>query len=481
MAIKNNITKRSDDYAQWYLDIIEAADLAEHSPVKGCMTIKPYGYAIWENIQHILDSKFKETGVENAYFPIFIPESFLKKEADHIEGFAPEVAVVTYAGGKKLEENLVIRPTSETIIGEAFSRWIKSHRDLPLLINQWANAVRWELRTRFFLRTSEFLWQEGHTAHATEEDAEAKTMQMLHVYQSFVEEYLAISVIPGRKSENEKFAGTVRTYTIEAMMQDGKALQSGTSHMLGQNFAKAFDIQFSDENNELQYVWQTSWGLSTRIIGGLIMSHSDDNGLVLPPRIAPISVVIVPILSGNEKEDKDICAKAEEIKKNLGNIEGIHSIRIDMGEDRPGEKFFLWEKKGVPVRIEIGKKDIQNGSVVLYRRDTKEKTTVNMDNIVTVVGDTLIDMQQKMYAKSISLREDNTVTVATYDEFKKVFGESNKFVSIPWCENPECEDRVKEEVKVTTRCIPFDQEEVETNCVICGKSAKRKAIFAKSY
>ncbi len=481
MAKQKQITKREEDYSQWYLDVIEAADLAEHSPVKGCMTIKPTGFAIWEMIQGRLDKMFKKTGVQNLYFPLFIPESFMKKEMDHVEGFAPEVAVVTHAGGKKLEENLIVRPTSETIIGEAFARWITSYRDLPLVINQWANVVRWELRTRFFLRTSEFLWQEGHTAHATEKDAQHRALQMLDVYKTFVEEFLAISVVAGEKSESERFAGADQTYTIEAMMQDGKALQTGTSHMLGQNFAKAFEIKYSDENNQLQYVWQTSWGLSTRTIGGIIMTHSDDNGLVLPPRISPVSVVIVPISSGDIAQDNLISQKVEEIRSSLESISDIHDILVDTRDSRPGEKYFEWEKKGIPVRIEIGKKDLENGTVMCYRRDTRQKEPVAMKAIQTWVEHTLTDMQSKLFENSKKLREDNTITASTYDELKQIFEEGNKFVYIPWCERVTCEEKIKDETKATSRCIPFDQNEEDMTCVVCGHEAKKKAIFAKAY
>ncbi|HEX8974039.1 MAG TPA: proline--tRNA ligase [Patescibacteria group bacterium] len=472
------ITKRAEDYSQWYLDVIEAAELADYAPVKGCMVIKPYGYAIWENIQKALDEKFKKTGVQNAYFPLFIPENFLKREAEHVEGFAPELAVVTHAGGKELEEPLVVRPTSETIIYDMFSKWIHSYRDLPLLINQWANVVRWEKRTRLFLRTTEFLWQEGHTAHATKEEADAKTMEMLKVYQDFAENHLAMPVIPGQKSDSEKFAGAEYTTTIEAMMQDKKALQSGTSHMLGQNFAKPFEVKFLDKDEKTEYAWQTSWGVSTRIIGGLIMTHSDDKGLVLPPKIAPIQVVIVPVWV-SEEEEKATFAKAEEIAEKLRqqNVD----VKIDKREGRPGPKFFEWEKKGVPMRLEIGPKDIAKQSIVAVRRDSGEKKFIAEGEIVSFVVDELEDIQRNLFDKALEFRKNNTHLVNSWEEFKEIINGEGGFLMAHWCGDVTCEEKIKEETKASTRCIPFDQPEEEGTCVYCGKKSNKRIIFARAY
>jgi len=472
------ITKRKDDYSAWYLDIIEAAELAEHAPVKGCMVIKPYGYALWENFQKVLDAKFKETGVKNAYFPLFIPQSFLTKEAEHVEGFAPECAVVTHAGGKKLEEPLVVRPTSETIMYDVFSRWIQSYRDLPLLINQWANVVRWELRPRLFLRTTEFLWQEGHTVHASEEEAEAKSKEMLEVYRTFAQDYLAISAVPGKKSESEKFAGAVSTYTIEAMMQDGKALQSGTSHMLGQNFSKPFEVKFLDEKGNSQYGWQTSWGVSTRMIGALIMAHSDDKGLVLPPKIAPIHAVIIPVWVG-EEEEKLVFTKAEELAGELRKKGLI--IEIDKRDTRPGPKFFEWEKKGVPVRIEIGPKDLANKSVMVVRRDSGAKQAIKEKGAADEVIKILDDIQAGLLKSNIEFREKNTVEIDIWDDFKKLFKEENKFILAHWCGSAECEAKIKEETKVTIRCLPFGQKQESGKCILCGKPSGSRVIFDKAY
>ncbi len=471
------ITKRSDNYSEWYQDIIDAAELAEHGPVRGTMIIKPYGYAIWENIQRILDAKFKEHGVKNAYFPLFIPESFLKREKDHVEGFSPELAIVTHAGGKELEEPLVVRPTSETIIYDAFSRWIKSYRDLPLKINQWANVVRWEMRSRLFLRTTEFLWQEGHTAHATKEEADASTRAMLDTYQSLAEDYLAMPVIPGRKSESEKFAGADATYCIEAMMQDGKALQAGTSHLLDQNFSKAFEIKFLDQDNQEQYVWTSSWGVSTRIIGGLIMIHSDDNGLVLPPRIAPIQVVLTPIWGKAEEKDSVITA-ARKLAEELKNRKLL--VEIDERDERPGAKYFTWEKKGVPVRIEIGPRDLASDSAVLVRRDTGEKVQVPLSEVVAKAEALLEEIQQNLLAVAKERRASMTVSVDTWDQFKKEI-ELGRFVVAHWDGTKETEAKIKEETKATIRCIPFDQILEEGVCVYSGASSHGRVIFAKSY
>lgn len=477
-TMDKEITKRAEDYSQWYLDVIEAAELADYAPVKGCMVIKPYGYAIWENIQKALDEKFKKTGVQNAYFPLFIPENFLKREAEHVEGFAPELAVVTHAGGKELEEPLVVRPTSETIIYDMFSKWIHSYRDLPLLINQWANVVRWEKRTRLFLRTTEFLWQEGHTAHATKEEADAKTMEMLKVYQDFAENHLAMPVIPGQKSDSEKFAGAEYTTTIEAMMQDKKALQSGTSHMLGQNFAKPFEVKFLDKDEKTEYAWQTSWGVSTRIIGGLIMTHSDDKGLVLPPKIAPIQVVIVPVWV-SEEEEKATFAKAEEIAEKLRqqNVD----VKIDKREGRPGPKFFEWEKKGVPMRLEIGPKDIAKQSIVAVRRDSGEKKFIAEGEIVSFVVDELEDIQRNLFDKALEFRKNNTHLVNSWEEFKEIINGEGGFLMAHWCGDVTCEEKIKEETKASTRCIPFDQPEEEGTCVYCGKKSNKRIIFARAY
>ena len=472
------ITKRSEDYSKWYTDIIAQADLAEHSAVKGCMVIKPYGYAIWENIRNILDKMFKETGHENLYFPLFIPESFLKKEADHVEGFAPQLAVVTHAGGKKLEENLIVRPTSETVICSTYSKWVKSYRDLPLLYNQWANVVRWEMRTRLFLRTTEFLWQEGHTVHATHEEAEEETLRMLEVYRACVEDYMAISVVKGLKSESEKFAGALRTYSIEAMMQDKKALQAGTSHNLGQNFAKVFNIQYQNKLGQLEYAWQTSWGVSTRLIGALIMSHSDDNGLVLPPKIAPIHVVIVPIY----KTVEEMTQVMEACKKIKDSICNKYTVKIDdRDSEKPGAKFFEWEKKGVPLRVELGPRDLAKGQVVLARRDLGTKLTVPMDNITSSIDDLLADIQKTLFEKHKKLREDNTVNIDNYTDFKNLYEKEEAFVTAGWCKGHECEEKIKEETKATIRSLPMDGREEPGNCICCGKPSNIKVIFSKAY
>ena len=474
---EKKITSRTEDYNQWYLDVIDAAELAENSPVKGCMIIKPCGYALWEKTQKILDEKFKETGVQNAYFPMLIPERLLKREESHIEGFAPEVAVVTHAGGKKLEEPLVLRPTSETIMYEVFSKWIRSHRDLPLLINQWANVIRWEMRTRLFLRTTEFLWQEGHTVHATEEDALKRVLLMLNIYKDFAENYMAIPVIAGRKSESEKFAGAKDTYTIEAMMQDGKALQFSTSHNLGQNFAKVFDVGFLDESNTKQYGWQTSWGLSTRVIGGLIMSHSDDKGLVLPPKIAPIQVVIVPIIP-KEWDKQLVMEESQTVFSNL-NLVGV-SVKLDDRDMRPGEKFYEWEKKGIPLRIEIGPKDLASNTVVVVRRDTGEKKAVSLPDLNSAVLSILELIQNNLFEQAKNRLTENTVSVGTWEEFIKAI-EENKFVIAHFSGDTTVEAQIKEETGATVRCIPLDQVEEQGLCIKSGKPSKGRVIFAKSY
>lgn len=475
---QNPITKREDDFSKWYQDIIDCAELAEHGSAKGTMVIRPYGYAIWENMQKVLDEMFKETGVQNAYFPLFIPESFLKKEEEHVQGFAPEVAVVTHAGGKKLEEPLVVRPTSETIINDSYSRWIQSYRDLPLLINQWANIVRWEMRPRLFLRTTEFLWQEGHTVHATKEDAENRVKMMLNVYKKFAQEYLAMPVISGTKSELEKFAGADFTTCIEAMMQDKKALQAGTSHMLGQNFAKVFDVKFLNEDSEQEYGYQTSWGVSTRMIGGLIMTHSDDNGLIVPPKIAPTHAVIIPIFS-DEKEKKDVMQSAKELAEKLESAD--LKIILDERDERPGSKFFEWEKKGVPIRVEIGPKDIKNNSVVAVRRDTGEKEQVKQDECAKKIPKILHDIQKNLFEKASGFLKDNTHDSQSWDEFKKIILEEGGFVNAYWCGNSKCEQEVKDDTKATIRCIPFMQGKVDGKCIHCKKKGKQKVVFAKAY
>ncbi|MDH4247903.1 MAG: proline--tRNA ligase, partial [Deltaproteobacteria bacterium] len=438
-----NITSRKDNYSQWYLDVITAGKLAEHAPVKGCMVIRPTGYAIWEMMQQVLDRKFKETGHENAYFPLLIPESFLTREAEHVEGFSPELAVVTHAGGKELEERLVIRPTSETVIGHMYSQWVQSYRDLPVLINQWCNVMRWEMRTRLFLRTSEFLWQEGHTAHETEAEAEEETLKILEVYRSFHEDYLAMPVVPGRKSEAEKFPGAVRTYSIEGMMQDGKALQAGTSHNLGQNFAKAFNIQFLDRGNERQFAHTTSWGVSTRMIGGLIMTHSDDDGLVLPPRIAPVQVVIVPLWQ-NEEEERAVRPVAERLKSALGERFDPLRIRLDTRADlRPAERFFSWVQQGVPLRIEIGPRDVKEGKAVLVRRDNRAKTSVALGGVPEEAAKVLDTLQADLLAKARQFREDNTRPVDSYAEFKKMLEDQGGFLLAHWNGDRKVEEQIK--------------------------------------
>lgn len=485
---KNKITPRTTDFSEWYLDVIREGALAENSPVRGSMVIKPYGYSLWENIQSVLDKTFKKTGVQNAYFPLLIPKSFLEREAEHVSGFAKECAVVTHhrleeKGGKlvpagELEEPYVIRPTSETIIYDTFSRWIESYRDLPLLINQWANVVRWEMRTRPFLRTTEFLWQEGHTAHATEADADAKTLEMIRVYEKFVQDYLAISVVVGKKTEPEKFAGAVYTTTIEALMQDGKALQSGTSHMLGQNFAKSFDVSFVDENQQKQFAWQTSWGVSTRIIGALIMAHGDDKGIVLPPMIAPIQVVIIPIF-GNTDDEKLVMDKVAIVKAQLDE-KGIR-YHVDAREGRPGFKYFEWERKGVPLRLEIGPKDVAKGSVVLVDRLTATKNFVADADFLSTTVSMLDTLQKELLARSVKFREDNTKEVSSYGEFKSVAENNVGFILAPLCADPKCEDVIKEETGLSTRCVPLNQEVFSGACVHCGKECDRKVLFAKAY
>lgn len=472
------ITSRTENYSKWYSDIIKVAELAEYGLFKGSMIIKPNGYAIWEIIQKILDEKFKETGVKNVYFPSLIPEKFLKKEAEHVKGFSPEVAVVTYAGGKRLKEALVIRPTSETVIYEAFSRWIQSYKDLPILINQWVNVIRWEMRPRLFLRTTEFLWQEGHTAHATEQEADERAKMMLNVYKDFVENHMAIPVILGLKSEAEKFAGAFRTYSLEAIMQDGKALQLATSHNLGQNFSKVFNLEFVDKDNVVQHVWQTSWGLSTRTIGALIMVHSDDKGLVLPPKLAPLQVVIVPIWS-NAEIKKIVVKKANSIKMNFKKGRLI-SIKLDDRDVRPGEKYFEWEKKGIPLRIELGPKDIEKNSAILVRRDTGEKKSVSLRNIKKETHKILDEIQANLYKRALMFRNNRIKSVDNWKDFKDEIKNDN-FVLAHWCGESEVEAKIKEETKATIRCISFDKKMEQGKCVYSGKPSNRRVLFAKAY
>ena len=487
-----DLTKRAENYSQWYNELVVKADLAEQSAVRGCMVIKPYGYAIWEKMQHILDKMFKDTGHVNAYFPLLIPKSFLSKEADHVEGFAKECAVVTHYRLKndpegrgvvvdpeaRLEEELIIRPTSETIIWNTYRNWIKSYRDLPILCNQWANVFRWEMRTRMFLRTAEFLWQEGHTAHATKEEAMEEAVRMLNVYADFAERYMAVPVVKGVKSANERFAGALETYTIEAMMQDGKALQSGTSHFLGQNFAKAFDVKFINRNNELEYVWATSWGVSTRLMGALIMTHSDDNGLVLPPHLAPIQVVIVPIYKSTEQLD-EISRRVEPMVEKFRNM-GI-SVKYDNADNkRPGFKFADYELKGVPVRLALGARDLENGTVELMRRDTLEKETLPIDGIEEHVQKLLEDIQDNIYKKALALRESKTTTADSYDEFKEKI-EQGGFILAHWDGTPETEEKIKEETKATIRCIPLEGDKTPGKCMVTGRPSAQRVIFARNY
>lgn len=487
------LTNREENYAQWYNDLVIKADLAENSVVRGCMVIKPYGYAIWEKIQAELDRKFKATGHVNAYFPIFIPKSFFSKEAKHVEGFAKECAIVTHyrlmkdeSGNglivdpsAKLEEELIVRPTSETIIWNSYKNWIQSYRDLPILINQWANVVRWEMRTRLFLRTTEFLWQEGHTAHATREEAVEETERMLGVYSDFAENFMALAVIKGYKSENERFAGAIDTYTIEALMQDGKALQAGTSHFLGQNFAKAFDVQFTDKTGKLDYVWATSWGLSTRVIGALIMAHSDNNGLVLPPRLAPIQVVIIPIYKNSEQLET-ISAAARKIMSAL-EVRGISVKYDDRDNNKPGWKFANYELKGVPVRIAIGPRDIENSTVEVARRDTLEKEIIPMNGIEAHIAGLLDDIQKNIYFKASEFRKANTFYADKWDNFVNILDNQGGFIMAHWDGTSETEEKIKEETKATIRCIPFDSPDEDGKCIYSGKPSKRRVLFARSY
>lgn len=490
--MSKGLPKRSENYSEWYNELVKKADLAENSAVRGCMVIKPYGYSIWEKMQRALDDMFKETGHSNAYFPLFIPKSFLSKEANHVEGFAKECAVVTHyrlkndPNGKgvivdpeaKLEEELIVRPTSETVIWSTYKSWIQSYRDLPLLINQWANVVRWEMRTRIFLRTSEFLWQEGHTAHATRKEAEEETSQMLNIYAKFAEEWMAVPVIKGSKTASERFAGAEDTLCIEAMMQDGKALQAGTSHFLGQNFAKAFDVKFQDKSGNLEYVWGTSWGVSTRLMGALIMAHSDDLGLVLPPKLAPIQVVIVPIYKGEEQLEQ-IAEKVKPILKNL-KAKGISVKFDDDDQARPGWKFAEYELKGVPVRMAIGMRDLENNVVEIARRDTLTKESVSLDGVEEYISELLEKIQCNIYDKAFDFRKNNTHEVNSWEEFL-VKIEEGGFLMAHWDETSETEEKIKELTKATIRCIPFDSKDEEGKCVYSGKPSNKRVIFARSY
>ncbi|MGD9549274.1 MAG: proline--tRNA ligase [Candidatus Krumholzibacteriia bacterium] len=489
------ITKRSDDYSRWYQDVIQAAELAENSPVRGCMVIRPNGYAIWENIQRTLDDKFKELGHVNAYFPLLIPKSFLAKEAEHVEGFAKECAIVTHhrlkqvtVNGKttvvpdpesKLEEEYVIRPTSETVIWDQYRKWIQSYRDLPILINQWANVMRWEMRTRMFLRTTEFLWQEGHTAHATAEEGRQETLQMLEVYRWFAEDILAMPVVCGAKTANERFAGAVETYSIEAMMQDRKALQAGTSHDLGQNFAKAFDVTYQDAEGKVEHVWATSWGMSTRIVGALIMTHSDDNGLVLPPKIARTKAVIVPIWK-NDEEMAAVCAAADRIAADLkASVGHIHVDKRD--KMRPGWKYAEWEQKGVPVRLELGPRDLADGQVMMAARHDRAKNPVKFADLPAALPAELERIQADLFAAAVKRREEATVNLDTWDEFVKLYEGEGGFAHCHWCGDGDCEKAIQEKTKVTIRNIPFERDETVGACVHCGEKSIGRVLFAQSY
>ena len=475
-----NITPRKENYSQWYLDVIAAGQLADYAPVKGCMVIRPTGYAIWEAMQARLDRMFKETGHVNASFPLLIPKHFMEREAEHVEGFSPECAVVTHGGGKKLDEPLIIRPTSETVVGHMYSQWIHSYRDLPVLINQWCNVLRWEMRTRLFLRTSEFLWQEGHTAHETAEEAQEETLRMLEIYRVFQEEYLAIPVVKGLKSEAEKFPGALATYSIEAMMQDGKALQSGTSHNLGQNFAKAFDIDYLDRNNNQKYVWTTSWGVSTRMIGGLIMTHSDDDGLIIPPKIAPIQVVIVPIFN-NDQERGETLEFSDSIAKLLYEKIDELQIKIDRRNNlRPADKFFHWIQQGVPVRIEVGPRDVKKQSAMVARRDIREKNEVSLENITQRVVELLDNIQDSLFQRALDYRKSNTRTVAGFGEFKEIINNEGGFIYAHWDGSKEVETKIKQDTKATIRCIPLEKSGAG-KCMVTGAPSAQEVLFAIAY
>ena len=482
------ITSRKEDFSQWYLDIVLKAELADYSPVRGCMVIRPNGYAIWEKLQVALDKMIKDTGHRNAYFPLFIPESFMNKEAEHVEGFAPECAIVTHGGGRLLEERLFVRPTSETIIYHMYAKWIKSYRDLPLLLNQWANVVRWEMRTRLFLRTTEFLWQEGHTAHATAEEAEEETQKMLEVYRDFAEEFMALPVYTGAKTDAEKFNGAMHTYCIEALMQDGKSLQAGTSHNLGQNFSKPFEVRYQDQNQEWQYCWQTSWGVSTRLIGALVMAHSDDNGLILPPKMAPTEVVIVPIWR-KDTEREAIFAYVREVAELL---EGEFSFHIDDRENfKPGWKYAEWELKGVPLRLELGPRDLEKRGAMIARRDNREKTPVSLDALVDTMHGLLTQLQSDLFARALAFRAEKSCSLDSYDDFKHSLEERPGFIWSHWCGSPECEATISEETKATIRLMPFaSDKKIQTigapepelgKCIFCGEDSPQRVLWAKAY
>lgn len=472
------IASKEKNFSQWYVDVVRKAELADYTTIKGCMVIRPYGYGLWENMQAGLDRRIKETGHKNAYFPLFIPESLLKKEAEHVEGFAPEVAWVTHGGSQKLEERLAVRPTSEAIICSLYSKWIKSWRDLPILINQWANIVRWEKVTRLFLRTTEFLWQEGHTAHKTEQEAEEETLKILNqVYRDYIEKDLAIPVIVGRKTEKEKFAGALHTYTLEALMADGKVLQVGTSHNLGQNFAKAFNIKFLDEDQKEKYVWQTSWGTTTRLVGALVMVHGDERGLKLPPKVAPVQVIIVPIMF--DKTKKEVLEKAESIRTVLKKDFRVETDSRD--GYTPGWKFNEWEMRGVPLRLEIGPKDMAQGQVMLVRRDTGEKMAVKEENLVEAVKELLDNIQENLFTRAKKFLEENIRETSDYNEFKKIIEKQRGLIKTYWCGSKDCEDKIKEETKASIRCIPFEQEEASGKCIYCGKKSSTLVYFARAY
>jgi len=472
------ITSKEKDFSQWYVDVVRKTELADYTTIKGCMVIRPYGYGLWENMQAGLDRRIKETGHKNAYFPLFIPESLLKKEAEHVEGFAPEVAWVTEGGSQKLEERLAIRPTSEAIICSLYSKWVRSWRDLPILINQWVNIVRWEKVTRLFLRTTEFLWQEGHTAHKNEQEAEEETLKILNqVYRDYIENDLAIPVIVGRKTEKEKFAGALHTYTLEALMTDGKVLQAGTSHNLGQNFAKAFNIKYLDEDQQEKYVWQTSWATTTRLIGALVMVHGDDRGLNLPPKVAPVQVIIIPIMF--DKTKKEVRNKAEDI---ITILKKDFRVEIDSRDEyTPGWKFNEWEMKGVPLRLEIGPKDLAKSQVMMVRRDTGEKMAVKEEKLVETVEKLLNNIQENLFNKAKSFLQKNIREVSDYNKFKEIMEKKRGLIKTYWCGNKDCEDKIKEETKASIRCIPFEQEEASGKCICCGKESSTVVYFARAY
>ena len=476
--MSNVITPRHEDPARWYTDVVTRSELADYSPVKGCMVIRPLGYALWERIQGYLDARFKETGHQNAYFPLFIPESFLHREKAHVEGFSPELAVVTIGGGKELEEKLVVRPTSETIIYSMFSKWIRSYRDLPLLLNQWSNVVRWEMRTRLFLRTTEFLWQEGHTAHATEREAEEETLRILRLYNDFAHTQMAIPVLKGLKSEQEKFAGAQKTYCIEALMQDGKALQAGTTHNLGQNFSKAFDVKFQNQEGGIEHVWQTSWGVSTRLVGALVLAHGDDQGLILPPALAPIQVAVVPIWKSDE-ERTNVKQSVEKLQAALGTVARIH---IDLRDEvSPGFKFNEWELKGVPLRLEVGPRDLAKGQATAVSRLDRTKEAISLESLESYLPELLARIQRSLYERALKFRSENTRPAGTYAEFKEQLESLGGFYEAFWCRNPQCETKIKEETKATIRCIPLEGQDSEGACLYCGSLPQTRVILARAY